>query len=401
MSQEPNNISNDLRGVSSLTVDAVVGATDLVESLHATITSASRVVGEPRRKRKRGVVGLVYRHIRTMTELVGLGIDVPLNQLGLLLGEQESSPQREAILSALNGFLGDHLATTNNPLAIPMQLRREGRPLSDDALAQIVQRAGGKIVIMVHGLCVNDLHWHRQGHDHGAALARDLGITPVYVNYNSGLHISENGRNLSALLEKMITHAAQPVELYIVAHSMGGLVARSACYYAESSNHTWRNHLQKMIFLGTPHHGAPLEKGGNRLGALLGISPYSAPFSRLGKVRSSGITDLRYGNVVDADWQGRNRFELTGDQRTHVPLPQDVHCYALAATTDKALYIRGEDIIGDGLVPVSSALGDHKNDERNLIFPEAHQWIGRPMNHIDLLTHPDVYKQIRMWLASA
>ncbi len=153
--------------------------------------------------------------------------------------------------------------------------------------------------------------------------------------------------------------------------------------------------LRKLVFLGTPHHGAMLEKGGNWADILLEISPYSAPFSRLGKVRSCGITDLRYGNVVDEDWQGGDK---QGDQRRPIPLPEGVLCYSIAATTAKQPNRLGDGLIGDGLVTVNSALGRHKNPELNLMIPETHQWVGRDMNHLDLLNHGDVYKTIEAWL---
>ncbi|UUZ51461.1 GPI inositol-deacylase [Massilia sp. B-10] len=91
-------------------------------------------------------------------------------------------------------------------------------------------------------------------------------------------------------------------ELLIVAHSMGGLVARSACHAAQEEGHSWPGLLRKMAFLGTPHHGAPLERGGNWVHLVTDLSAYSAPFSRLAKIRSAGITDLRHGSVLDEDW---------------------------------------------------------------------------------------------------
>ena len=245
---------------------------------------------------------------------------------------------------------------------------------------------------------MNDLQWNREEHDHGAALARDLGFLPLYLHYNTGLHISENGRSFSDLLETIIDQSPQPVTLFIVAHSMGGLVTRSAYHYGELSDHTWLNSLQKLIFLGTPHHGAPLERAGNWIETILEISPYSAPFSRLGKIRSAGVTDLRHGNILDEDWKGRDGFDHSGDYRTPVPLPNNVHCYTIAATTGKESSRLGDDLIGDGLVTLNSALGRHKNPNLNLLFPEAHQWIGRNMNHFDLLNHPDVYETIKNWL---
>jgi pimeloyl-ACP methyl ester carboxylesterase len=398
MSSNPNNILTDLRGAGSLTIEAISAITDIVELLHYTITGFSGTLGEPALNRPKGIAGMVYRNIRTVAELVGEGIDVLLDQLSLMLGEMNSSPAREAVLSALNGVLGDHLASRKNPLAIPIQFRRNGKPVNDRALSKAIQQSGGRVVMMVHGSCMNDLQWKRQGHDHGKALFGDLGFVPIYVHYNTGLHISENGRKFSGLLETLIHQSPQPIALSIIAHSMGGLVSRSACHYGKISGHTWLNHLRKLVFLGTPHHGAVLEKGGNFIETILEISPYSSPFSRLGKIRSCGLTDLRYGNVVEDDWKGRGRFDFSGDHRIPVPLPEGVRSYSLAATTGKKRNKLSDDVIGDGLVTLNSALGRHKNAELNLSFPEAHQWVGRNMNHMDLLSHPEVYKTIKKWL---
>ena len=398
MSPSPSNISTDLRGIGSLAIRAITGITDMVEALHHTINCFSRFSDAPEPHRTKGITGMVYRNIRSVTELVGDGIDALLDRFSAMLGEKDSSPGREAVLSALNGVLGDHLVARNNPLAIPMQFRRNGKPLNKQALSEAIQQSDGRLAIMVHGSCMNDLQWKRKGHDHGTVLASDLGLTPVYVHYNSGLHISENGRKFSELMETIMDLSPAPTALFIIAHSMGGLVSRSACHYGKISGHTWLRPLQKIVFLGTPHHGAPLERGGNWIDTMLEISPYSKPFSRLGKIRSCGITDLRHGNVVDDDWKGRDRFEFSVDQRTPVPLPESVHCYSIAATRGKKTNRLGDELIGDGLVTVKSALGRHKKAQWNLSFPETHQWIGRNMSHLDLLNHPEVYETIKSWL---
>ena len=251
----------------------------------------------------------------------------------------------------------------------------------------------------MHGSCLNDRQWTRQGHDHGAALARDLGFTPVYLHYNSGLHISTNGRAFAELLERLVAAWPAPLdELVIVAHSMGGLVARSACHFGEAAGHAWRRKLRKLVCLGSPHHGAPLERGGHWIDLLLGVSRYSAPLARLGKIRSAGVTDLRFGNVLDEHWEGRDRFAHAGDP----PQPAE------AARRRGVLRDRGDEVAArpaassasDGLVPVDSALGRHAKPELTLGFPEAHQWIGFGMGHLDLLSRAEVYETIRSWLSS-
>jgi pimeloyl-ACP methyl ester carboxylesterase len=405
MTRKPSSRATALRGVSRLAVDAVTGLTDLVEAMHHNITSVSSVAGVAPKGRTRGITGLVYGTIRGVTRLVGGGIDALLAQLGSLLGESKSSPAREAVLAALNGVLGDYLLATGNSLAIPMRFRSHGRPLELtaeglSAAARMPGEPAGKVLVLLHGLCMNDLQWTRQGHDHGAALVRDLGYTPVYLHYNSGLHVSTSGREFADLLESLVRAWPAPItELVIIGHSMGGLLARSACHVGHASAHTWLRSLRKLVFLGTPHHGAPLERGGHWVDIILGVSPYTAPFARLGKIRSAGVTDLRYGNLLDEDWENRDRFARSRDYRKPVPLPDGVDCYAVAATTGNSAGDARDRILGDGLVPLASALGRHVNPDRTLPIPEANQWIGYNMNHLDLLGRLEVYAQIKRWLA--
>ena len=377
---------SDLRGFASLAKDATTGLTDLVEAMHGAIARRDGSNGS------HAIAGLVYRSIRGVTRRVGGGVDALLSLLTPTLRGRASSPGREVVLAALNGVLGDYLAASGNPLAIKMSLRRDGLPFEP-------AKHGRRIAVLVHGLCMSDLQWKRSGHDHGACLARDLGYTPVYLYYNSGLHVSVNGRAFAAVLEQMARKSALPIEeLIVVAHSMGGLVTRSACHYGAQAGHAWPAQLKSIMFLGTPHHGAPLERGGNWVDIILGATRYARPFARLGKIRSAGITDLRYGNLLDEDWAGRDRFARARDARRHVPLPEGVRCCAIAASTSRESSTLKERLLGDGLVPLASALGQHKVSARSLAFPARQQWVGRGMNHLDLLSSRAVYARMRTFL---
>lgn len=252
---------------------------------------------------------------------------------------------------------------------------------------------------MVHGLCRNDLQWSRNGHDHGTAIARDLGYSVVYLHYNTGLHVSENGESFAGIIDTLAENWPVPVEeLAIIGHSMGGLVARSACHYGALCGHGWRKKLKKIVFLGTPHHGTTAERMGNRLEFILGISPYSASLKRLGSIRSAGITDLRYGSVTRLDWEGIDRFAHGKDRRIPLPLPENVICYAIGAAIGQKEFRRGRFLNCDGLVPLDSALGRHKNPGFTLDFPESRQWVKHGINHFDMLNHPDVYEKIRAFM---
>jgi hypothetical protein len=394
---------SDLRGFARLATQATAGLADLVEAMHGTVSRRGGAGGAKTPAGTRGIAGLVYRSVRGVTRLVGGGLDVLLGQLRPALPGRASSPEREAVLAALNGVLGDYLVATGNPLAIPMSLRRDGRALALEtrALAAAFPRAGGKLAVLAHGLCMNDLQWNREGHDHGEVLARELGYSCVYLHYNSGLHTSTNGRALADLLELLVGQWPHRVEeLAIVAHSMGGLVARSACHYGPLAGHAWPRHLRRLAFLGTPHLGAPMERAGNWVDAVLGATPYTAPFARLGKIRSAGITDLRYGNVLDEHWEGRDRFARAHDVQRFVPLPRGVDSFAMAATTGNKRGDLRDRLLGDGIVPVRSALGLREDSERSLWFPKSRQWIGYGMKHLDLLGRTEVSDRLVRWFAS-
>jgi pimeloyl-ACP methyl ester carboxylesterase len=392
---------SDVLGLGQLAADAAHGLTGVVEHMHTSILDtpglaplAQGLTG--------GVTRLVYGGVRGAFRLTGKGLGGAAALVGLNPDLQPVSRGREIALAILNGVVGDHLADTANPLALNMRFRRDGRPLTleKQALAEAFPDATGKLAVLLHGLCMSDLQWMRQNHDHGAALARDFGFTPVTLSYNSGLHVSVNGRAFAEALEALV--AAWPAEIEdfaIVGHSMGGLVARSACLHAEQEGHAWRSRLNKIIFLGTPHHGAPLERIGNWVDVVIGKTPYAAAFGRLGKMRSAGVTDLRYGALVDEDWQGRDRFAREPDPRRPVSLPEGVACYAIAATTAASPGDLKDRLIGDGLVPVASALGRHNESARDLNFAPDRQWVACETGHLDLLSRRDVYERMAVWLA--
>jgi pimeloyl-ACP methyl ester carboxylesterase len=403
MRPNQHNHVSDLRGVSRMAIDATSGLTGLVEALHTKIAQRPAKLGGPVvAGAVNGISSLVYWSIRGVTRTVGGGIDVVLARLAPLLGQMESSPKRDALVAALNGVLGDYLLETGNPLAITMHMRIDGRPLELVRERMTAVPPSPKLVVLVHGLCMNDLQWQRDGHDHGAALAHDLGYAPVYLRYNTGRHISTNGRAFADQLEQLVK--AWPVaveELVIVGHSMGGLVARSAVWYGREAGQEWPSKLGSLVFLGTPHHGAPFERGGHWIDQLLGKTPYTAPFSRLGRIRSAGITDLRHGSLLDEDWEGKDRFAHGQDLRRPVPLPDGVRCYAIAATSGKSTGDLGDRLLGDGLVPVASALGRHKDPRLTLSLAPENGRVVFETKHLDLLGHAAVYEYLCGWLSSS
>ncbi len=371
----------DLQGLSRLVIDGTLGIVDLVESLHHTIARGTGIVGRAPAGPTTGITGLVYRAVRGGTRLTGHGLDAVLGQVVQRLEPGASSPAREATLAVLNGVFGDHLEASGNPLALPMRLRCEGHALELErsALAARFAPHATRLLVLVHGLCMNDLQWTRDGHDHGQHLAAVLGLTPLYLHYNTGRHVSSNGTDLAQLLEQLVTQWPVPVtELVIVGHSMGGLVTRSAVHQAAALGRRWPGLLRAQVFLGTPHH--------------------AAPFARLGLARSAGIADLRFGNLQDADWQGHARHAQHRDDRVPTPLPAGVDTYLLAATTAQHPGSLRSTLLGDGLVRVRSALGQHRDPAKALAVPAERQRVITGANHWDLLGRPEVGEQLVEWL---
>lgn len=396
---------SDLRGAARLATQATAGVARVAEGVHQSVLSAMGFPPGPEPGRTRGLTGMVYQGIHGMTRLVDVGLQAALLRLEPFFDQDSAahdgqviSAQRETVLAALNGVMGDRLVADGNPLALTMELRLNGRPMDLNEL-HASGAVTGKPLLLVHGLCMNDSQWTRAGHDHGAHLAKTLGYTPVYVRYNTGLHTSVNGRELAHRLDEMLRAWPVPVEEFsILAHSMGGLVVRAACHQGTEVGHAWPSQLRRMIFLGTPHHGAPLERAGHWVDVLLGGTPFSRPFARLGQLRSAGITDLRHGHVLDTDWQGHDRFGHRPDQRVPLPLPAGVACYAVAATLAGKRSAVSDRLVGDGLVPLNSALGLHEDPARQLAFARAHRYLAFRTGHLELLSDPGVARQLVEWM---
>ena len=140
----------DLVGINRLTTDLTLQLNDLAEALHNNIASTPGIVGTPIQQNTSGIAGLVYESIRAVTRLSGGTADPILAELAPILDEP-SSEEREAVLAVLNGTMGDYLATTGNPLAISMQLRRKGQPLTltTEALSAAVPPPRDKVLILV------------------------------------------------------------------------------------------------------------------------------------------------------------------------------------------------------------------------------------------------------------
>ena len=378
-----------MRGALQLGTEAVLGLSEVVEGVHQSVRGTLGLPGGRAAGRAGGLTGGIYATVRGITRAVGFGGDALLARLPVLpaMARESASGRREAWLAALNGVFGDRLAASRNPLATPMTLHHRGTRLGTAPLPLDVARP--HLVVLLHGLCMNERQWcepkDAAAVEPAAALRAALDCSVLHLRYNSGLPIAANGRALARLLERTLAHWPVPLErLSLVGHSMGGLVARAALAQAQRERRRWPALLRDLVCLGTPHFGAPLERIGHWVEGALRATPWSAPLARLGAVRSAGITDLRHGL----------RRTATGTPAGPA-LPPQLRCHLLAATLASRRSLLADRLLGDGLVPLRSALGEGEA----AALPAHSRHVVHRCGHLQLLHHPEAVARLQQWLA--
>jgi pimeloyl-ACP methyl ester carboxylesterase len=218
------------------------------------------------------------------------------------------------------------------------------------------------------------------------------------VRYNSGLHISDNGRRLADLLDRLVS--AWPVavdEIALVGHSMGGLVARSACHYGRADG--WKARVAHVFTLGAPHRGAPLEQAANVACSALSLLPETRGFATPLRARSAGIKDLRYGYLLDEDWHGHDADAFLHNTGREIPFLDTANHYFVCATLSADPESPLSRIVGDLLVRRASAWSHGGRGERMRFPIDQYSHVGGA-THFDLLNHPAIYAQIKRWLTA-
>jgi len=309
----------------------------------------------------------------------------------------QASPGGRAVVSALNGAFGDTLVRRDNPLALEMAFRRGGRALelTPASLADVYPNAKSRLAVFVHGLCETDEAWKLGAARHapyGDRMEIELGYSPLYLRYNTGRHVSENGRELADLLDCLVAAWPAPVdEVSLIGHSMGGLVSRSACHYGAGSDCVAK--VRHVFTLGTPHRGAPFEQVTNAASAALARLPETRPLAKALNIRSSGIKDLRYGYLVDECWLDHDCDAYLHNTSREIPFLPTARHYFICATLSRDPDAAVGRIIGDLLVLQPSAWA-HPGRGKRLQFPIEHYHHVGGANHFDLLNHPAIYAQI-------
>jgi pimeloyl-ACP methyl ester carboxylesterase len=398
----------EVRALGELAGGAAAGVASQAREVHTGI--AERVfgllgpMGAPVRVVHDRVAEDGYRAARKLT---GALVGGSARAISLTRAEDARSitdtPAGRAVVGALNGAWGDMLHERRSPLETPMSLRRGGRDLALDgpSLSSAFPDAGARLAVFVHGLGETEEAWRLRSARHvpyGDRLRSELGYTPLYVRYNSGLHISHNGRRLAELLEQLTANwPVEVAEIALIGHSMGGLLARSACHYAGEGS--WRERVRHVFLLGTPHRGAALELAANAACHAISRLPETRAFAKPLKVRSAGVKDLGYGYVVDEDWEGHDPDALRNNTGTQVPFLTSANHYFVSASITRDADAPLGRIVGDLLVLRASAWSHAGPGERTQFPVDRYRHVGGA-THFDLLNHPAIYDQIRRWITT-
>jgi PGAP1-like protein len=394
----------EVGAVARLGGHALAGLVSRIEQVHLAVASRAFApagpAGVPARVLHDGVTRSVYLAVRGASAAAGLagaGAGSVLAAGGQPAGREPGGNQA---LAALNAVAGDRLRPGLAPLAISMAVRSDGRDIGLNAheLRAVFGHPASKLAVFVHGLAETEHSWQRRSAEcepYGSRLQSELGYTPVYVRYNTGRHVSDNGRDLADLLGGLLGAWPAPAEeLMLVGHSMGGLVIRSACHYGQQEAAAWAGRVRHVFYLGTPHLGAPLARAAGLAGWALGKATETRPFASLVNGSSPGIKDLRHGYVTADDWADCDQDSCVRDHRGDTPLLAGANHYTISATVTADPRHPAGAVAGDLLVQPASAHG-RRGARQHIGFQAGSRRGLGGMHHFDLLNHPAVWLAIR------
>ncbi len=298
----------------------------------------------------------------------------------------------EKLLPVLNGIAGDVLEENMDARAIKMSFRFDYEDVGIEELSKFYDFEDKKpVCILIHGLFGDEYMWKKLPDEKknkiGDILEKQLDANILYLRYNTGLHISENGRSLSNLLERFVKQYRSG-NIHLIGHSMGGLLIRSAGYYADIQQQEWNRKVKNIFLIGVPNEGsyvAQIAEFVNKVFRKVDISKDEL-VSKFLDIRSNGIKDLAYAYLTDEDWLNAKEKP---EQKTRVRPLKGVKYFLIAGTLGKNKML--STYFGDGLVGSQSAISE--NIETNFFTNVSHK-VFENEDHISLLSSLNVAEYI-------
>lgn len=341
-----------------------------IEGMHLKISSgwfaATGLPGMTVRRVHDVVSTAVYGSVRIGATVLGDEVD------RRVLADSSISVRSRAIV---NGLWGDDLGSFEDDLEISMTIRSTtGDVVADGSGSRCISHATSHIVLLVHGLFESESCWSNVENDSGLieALGNRPHLTVLGVRYNSGRRISDNGEQLSSILEALCADWPVPIEsIALVGNSMGGLLIGSACVNADAQHHDWLGNLSDVVTVATPYLGTPIEKGVEILSSAMSLSEATRPLGSFLNSRSEGIKDLRHGSDMVDEFQSAQSI--------------DHHFIAAVVTPDPASLVGG--LIGDLVVRPKSAARNGCDATKSVTFVGG-------TNHFNAVSSPAVVHRV-------
>lgn len=303
---------------------------------------------------------------------------------------------------AISSIIG---SAHNNAIGISkinMSFRSGGKDISpEEAYAEFEASGMKKAILFIPGLFCDESLWTDQmrktpeGEVFSPGLADMLkkeGYFPFYVRYNQGKHISENGRDLLKILEKLLDLYKGALDIFT--YSQGGLLIRSTLYYSMIEKRLDRNKIGKVLFVSSPDGGSYIEKIGFWVGFLMEQSPelITKVIGFIGNLRSDGIKDLSHGVIREEDWKEwhplRYRKELYFGEL------DDIDCYIfyslIADETNAFQMWFGDGIVEkDSLTYLVDKVYDKRTDKSDRVMEI------KESNHFLILERTEFWDRVR------
>ena len=228
-------------------------------------------------------------------------------------------------------------------------------------------------LILIHGIEEDSSIWNNFTNYYATHSALQNNFKPYFFAYQTdqGSMTPSDPSNIFGLVPKLGNDLEQTFgtkSVAILAHSMGGLVARAEMeYYSYADKTRGGDRTLILITLATPHHGSPL--GNDFIGAYVTFTFFWNSFTPI-----TWVEGLSPGFGWNLEWDGYDGNNINGDAPiSAIPSSQDypkIVVYGGAIASDSSIPSQdqndlkpGYDIISvyhgynnDGAVPIGSAL---------------------------------------------
>jgi hypothetical protein len=273
-----------------------------------------------------------------------------------------------------------------------MLFRYNNEDISAQTVIDLYRKSGlNKAILFVPGLFCDEQLWMKTSEEDTGIGDHffNKGYYPIYIRYNQGAHISVNGRDLLELMNKLF-ELEPDLPLSIITYSQGGLVLRSAFYYAKLNSATFLPKLKKVFIISSPNGGSYIEKIGFWAGMAMQASPFFILkiIGFIGNLRSDAIKDLSHGIIREEDWKlGSQLFRYRTEHYFGELDDIDAYqAYSLAGSNDNLF----QSFFGDGIIEkwsIESLTEKVFNKKSN---PETRTLKLLGLNHFQILNAPEL-----------